>query len=415
MKFLKDNLPYDCGSHTRKLSFFQSSRRLRVGVVGLLAAFISSAAPAQADIYSHAAWKALGPQKTISYADIKSALKRVTEVRFAKEKLAMKYCSDWRADKVLAGELITFDKFVLGGLSSKPVSAETNTLEKCEAELRAEYKTRIAAEGGKAQELKVTKSGAYGHPTLEIAQTFSFPDIPDEIASSGVLWIENGKEYHVEIAAPRWLLDHPAYAAMIDMCVRSVAPLSAIDQKWTDSSRPEAKSAASSTPPLDVDKILSQFGAHTDDERGITVLSPVDAKWSPRFDKIKFISRNAPAFEYSTSDYTINLYGSCQYSGETAALHLDELKQRFANKKNWESISYSVLDEADVSIFGFPGKTIAFRTTTRDGKKPPQVQIYYVGISNAYVYELELNANEDQYKSLRKVGDAIAKSMRSEK
>lgn len=42
-------------------------------------------------------------------------------------------------------------------------------------------------------------------------------------------------------------------------------------------------------------------------------------------------------------------------------------------------------------------------------------QAEYVGISNAYVYELELNANEDQYKSLRKVGDAIAKSMRSEK
>ena len=424
MKFLMDNLPDYCASSTTKLSFSQWSMRLRVvvvrvvvrvfGIVGLLAILVSGAAPAQADIYSHEAWKELGPQKTISYAELKSALKHITDVRFAKERLAMKYCSDWRSDKVLAGELIAFDKFVLGGLSSKPVTAETNTLAKCEAVLRAKYKTRLAAEDGKSQELKVTESGAYRHPILKIEQTFSFSDIPDQIASSGILWIENGKEFHVDIAAPRWLLNHPAYAAMIDMCVRSVAPIESIEQKWPDRSLPEVKSAVASTPPLDADKILSHFGAHTDDERGITILCPVDAKWSRRYDKIKFISRNATAFEYSTSDYSINLDGSCQYSGETAALYVDELKQRFANKKDWESLSYSVLDEADVSIFGFPGKTIAFRTRTFDGKKPAQVQIYYVGIANAYVYELELIANEEQYKSMRKLGDSIARSMRSE-
>jgi hypothetical protein len=369
-----------------------------------------------ADVYERAIWKS-HDEKNLEYASLRTSVAHFTDGFFPKEKLMLRYCSDWlgenknrKADDGNSEFLLRFDRGVAGGLSVKSNGNNRETVEKRGQLLASDFKKKVEAEGGKVTETKVTPKKWYQLDGLRIERSFSYPDVAEKISSVAQLWWDGNKEYCIEIAAPESWFKNNVYAKMINVTLDSVAPLNPYTyehatRKNQSSSSQKPRVDKSAAPAINIDEIISGLESHYDSERELRIKCPKDAVWKPRYDRIRFSTRDVTAFEHKTDLYNIELTSSWQYLGETLDSAIGEIKSELP-ASYWEVVSCE-----DVRISGVPAKKLVIRIDYGDPKKPVEIRTSYLVLVNSLIYNLRLSTREALAEKMSKVIDTMATSM----
>lgn len=378
-----------------------------------VAFFQSACAVAYADIYDRPMWKTTcADKKSLEYESIRTAVAHFTDGFFPKEKLMLRYCSDWVDDSQKSDSseyLVRFNRGVSGGLSVR-VTAGGETLEKYGQLLVSNFKKNIDAAGGKVVETKVTPKKWHGLDGLLIEQSFSYPDVPEKISCVSQLWLAGNKKYCMEIAAPESWSKNSVYGKMINVSMDSVYPLEPYPyeraaRKEQSSSAQKPRVDKSAAPAINTDEIIANLVSHYDSDRGLRMKCPKDAAWKPRYDKFMFSTRDVTAFEQKTDLYTIELTSSWQYLGETLDSAVGEIKSTLPSGY-WEVVSCD-----DVRISGLPAKKLVIKFDYGDPKKPVEVRTSYLVLVNSLIYRLTLTTRESLNEKMSKVIDTMASSM----
>lgn len=376
----------------------------------------SSCAPASADVYDHSVWKSRSEKNNLDYAFLRNAVANFTDGFFPKDRLMLKYCADWLGEtkgKKSEGDnetLLRFEREVAGGLSFKTVDSNRMTPANGGEILISKFKKRMDAEGGKVEETKVTAKKWRGMDGLLFERSFSYPDVAEKIYCVSQLWLYGNREYCMEIAAPLSWFKNKIYGKMINVSLDSVAPFDsyiyqrAVRSKESSSQRKPRKDN-SAPPALNVEEIIASLETHVDSERRLRMKCPKDAKWSPRYDKIVFSTRDVTVFELKSDFYDAELTSSWQYIGETLDSAIGEIKSALTDGY-WEVVNCD-----DVRIGGMPGKKIVIRFEHGDPKKPVEIQTSYLVLANSLIYRLQLTTRESLSGKMSKVIDTMASSM----
>ena len=372
-------------------------KSLRFAPLAVIITFLyhSACAPASADVYDHSLWKTHSDKRNLDYAFLRTAVAHFTDGFFPKDRLMLKYCSDWLGEsKEKKGEgdnetLLRFEREVAGGLSFKPVDSNCITAEKWGEFLSSNFRKRIVAEGGKVEETKVTAKKWSGMDGLLFERSFSYPDVAEKIYCVSQLWLYGNNEYCLDFAAPHSWFKNKIYGKMINVSLDSVAPLDsylyqrALRSKESSSQR-KPRNDKSAPPAVNVDEIIASLETNVDSERRLRMKCPKDAKWSPRYDKIVFSTRDVTVFELKSDFYAAELTSSWQYIGETLDSAIGEIKSALTDGY-WEVVNCD-----DVRIGGLPGRKIVIRFEHGDPKKPVEIQTSYLVLANSLIYRLQL-------------------------